>query len=171
MTEPQTQLTLFLLRHGKAKDKSRKDFDRPLTEFGRKQVAQKGLIINKRCPAINVILCSSALRTRETLQYLNLNPASTCILVEEDLYLADALTILNSLTLIGQGNSVLIIGHNPGLHQFACDLLPLPTAPRTDQELHLTSVFPTCALAEFKLSCHTWAEVRPHKGQLIAYHE
>ena len=65
--------TIYLLRHAKSswKDDSLDDFDRPLAARGRKaaKMVAEYLIRHRIEPA--QILCSSAVRTRETLERMN----------------------------------------------------------------------------------------------------
>lgn len=166
-------LTLFILRHGKASDQTNTDFDRPLTQRGQQQAFEKGLLLKQKAPSINTILCSEALRTRETLEYLDLNLKHAHIITDKKLYLCEPATLLMHIQQIQHAQSILLIGHNPGLHQFAYDLLPRhPNSPTTKiTEIDaLSASFPTCALAEFQFHCENWSDIRWHQGTLISYH-
>ncbi|CAI3936838.1 histidine phosphatase family protein [Commensalibacter papalotli (ex Botero et al. 2024)] len=162
-------LTLFILRHGKASDHANTDFDRPLTKKGQQQAAEKGLILKQKLPFINTIFCSSALRTRETLQYSNLDHDQSHIFIQKELYLCKPEVLLAHINQIDHGKSALLIGHNPGLHQFAYNLLPLYSKTRTPQEDALSASFPKCALAEFQFSCSDWSQINWHQGSLISF--
>ncbi|HEV2549794.1 MAG TPA: hypothetical protein VGU20_20940 [Stellaceae bacterium] len=62
-------------------------------------------------------------------------------------------------------DTVLMIGHNPGLHNFALTLAD------TDSVDHLPSPegkFPTCALATFSFDGR-WKDLRPGTGHLVSF--
>ncbi|MDI2090719.1 SixA phosphatase family protein [Commensalibacter oyaizuii] len=164
-----TPLTLFLLRHGQANKQGTTDFERSLTPHGQQQAISQGKLLKNIASKIDVILCSAASRTQETLQFLNLNTVSSRVTVSKDLYLADTQTLLKYTHHVEQGDTVLIIGHNPGLHQFAYDLLA-PTTKNNDAQHLLSISFPTCALAKIEFSCQYWFEIDFYKGRLSEYH-
>lgn len=164
-------LTLFILRHGKASDQANTDFDRPLTSRGQQQAIEKGLLLKQRTSSINTILCSEALRTRETLKYLNLDLKQTQIITDKELYLCDPETLLMHVQQVQHARSILLIGHNPGLHQFAYDLLPRNQSYQNQTIDALSASFPTCALAEFQFDYNNWSDIRWHQGTLISYHK
>lgn len=164
-----SRLTLFILRHGKASDDVDTDFHRPLTPKGQKQASEKGALLKQRLPFIDTILCSAAIRTRETLEYARLDTSQSNIFIKKELYLCNPEVLLAHINQIGHGTSALIIGHNPGIHQFAYDFLPIRHQHRSEQEDALAVSFPKCALAEFHFSCNDWSKVNWHQGSLIAY--
>lgn len=162
-------LTLFVLRHGKASDYADTDFNRPLTKKGQQQATEKGALLKQRLPFIDTIFCSAAIRTLETLEYAHLDTRQSNIFIQKELYLCNPEVLLAHLHQIDRGKSALIIGHNPGIHQFAYDLLPLRHQHRSEQEDALAVSFPKCALAEFHFSCDNWSEINWHQGSLAAY--
>lgn len=113
-------------------------------------------------PAPRLVLCSSAVRARETLDQAipSLHPAPK-ILYEERLYLASAQRLLERLQeLSDETDSVLLIGHNPGLHQLALTL--------AEESNGLADGFPTAALAALRLD-GAWETLRPRGAKLIDY--
>lgn len=164
-------LTLFILRHGKASDQANTDFDRPLTSRGQQQAIEKGLLLKQRTSSINTILCSEALRTRETLKYLDLDLKQTQVITDKALYLCDPETLLMHIQQVQRAKSILLIGHNPGLHQFAYDLLSKNQSTQDQMIDAVSASFPTCALAEFQFYCENWSDIHWHQGTLISYHK
>ncbi len=78
--------------------------------------------------------------------------------IESTLYHASATELIERLRVLPAGiESVLLIGHNPGLHDLACVLAP--PGPEA---------FPTGALAELELTIEAWEDVRPGCAQLRA---
>jgi len=155
--------TLYILRHAKAAPEDREgDAERPLTKRGRKAAAAMGAYLGglKRPPRL--VLCSTSLRTRETLDEVlpSLDPAPQTFF-EEALYLASARRLLERVQrLPDEADSVLVIGHNPGLHQLAATL--------SNDASGLADGFPTAALAVLRVP-GSWSSLRPHQAKLIDY--
>src|SRR5678815_1696117 len=65
-------LTLYLLRHAKSSwdDESQQDFERPLANRGRKAAAHLGQFIQEEGIDFDLVLVSSAVRTRETIELI-----------------------------------------------------------------------------------------------------
>jgi len=129
---------------------------------GHKAAAAMGEYLATLKPAPALVLCSTALRTRETLDRLapSLHGAPR-ILFEEALYLASARQLLERLQRLPESvHSVLLIGHNPGLHQLAMTL--------ASESNGLAESFPTAALAVLRIA-ESWAELHPRRAKLIDY--
>ncbi len=113
-------MKLILLRHAKSgwDDPELDDHDRPLSPRGRRAAPLVGAWLRARGHRPDWVLCSSALRTRETVDLLGLDGGEMRIL--RDLYLATAGTILRAAEREGAGaETVLIVGHNPGIARAA----------------------------------------------------
>jgi phosphohistidine phosphatase len=156
---------LYLLRHAKSswKDTSLPDHDRPLAGRGRR--AAKAIAGHLREHGIEpeLVLCSSARRARETLDRLEPVLAASAVRVEDDLYAASATQLLDRLHDVPDGvESVMLIGHNPGLQELALDLAR--PSPRADE---LAAKYPTAALATLDLPASTWREVDGDTAELV----
>ena len=118
---------LWFLRHAKSSwDQSGlPDADRPLAPRGRRaaEVLAAHLAASEIRPT--VVLCSSSLRTRETLAAIL--PAlgdALKIRIERALYGADAAQLLDQLRQVpNKASSAMLIAHNPGIQDLA--LAPL----------------------------------------------
>lgn len=106
----------------------------------------------------SLVLCSSARRTRETLDLLHdALGARVPIQIEPGLYLADAATLLARLRHVPpEVPSVLLIGHNPGLQELVAELTEAPGAASAEARARLRRKFPTGALARFRLKLDDW---------------
>lgn len=103
--------------------------------------------------APQLVLVSTSRRTLQTLQELEPWDAVPTVQPQDGLYLANADTILDAVAAAPPGvQSVLVIGHNPGLHELAHRLAGSPNlaSDRADAR-RLSDAFPSGALAEFAL--------------------
>ena len=85
--------------------------------------------------------------------------------MERALYGASADALIARLQrLPAECGSVLVIGHNPGLHELALEL----ARPRPEREA-LAAKFPTAALATLELQIDRWRELGPGAAELTAF--
>lgn len=117
---------LILMRHAKSdwSGGPSSDHDRPLNPRGRNASANLGDWLRATALIPDQILCSSAIRTRETCLRLKL-PDSVDLHETKTLYLASAEQILTALK-AATGDTVLMIGHNPGIGMAAEAILSAP---------------------------------------------
>lgn len=165
-------LTLALLRHAKSSwdDPAQEDFDRPLNERGLKAAPAAGAALVKLGIVPDLVLCSAAQRTRETLKHVMAAmalPTPPKTVIDEKLYLASPVTLLELIRDIPEGRScVLLIGHNPGLHALALTLTgrgdPVARAAMAVR-------YPTAALAVLKIDRDRWSGVRASDATLEAF--
>jgi len=160
---------LLLLRHAKSSwdDASLPDRERSLNKRGRRAAAAMREAIRGLGLAPDVILVSPARRTRETLEALE--PWDDTPLVEpvDALYLATAAQLFGVVRDQSETiRSIMLIGHNPGMHEFGVSL-----AGRTslsDATNRLLAGFPTGALAEFAIAS-PWRQLSAGGGQLVRF--
>jgi phosphohistidine phosphatase len=149
-----TMHQLLLLRHAKSSwdTASVPDRDRPLNARGRRAAMTMRRAMRDLGLSPDLILVSSARRTIETMDALE--PWDDTPLIEEmdDLYLANETRLLTALRDVSETvRSVLLIAHNPGMHDLAVAL----TDPRVSSEKLVQGLcegFPTGALAEFSVT-------------------
>ncbi len=112
-----------------------------------------------------LVLCSSAVRTRETLELIRPALGTSTVTVEDELYAAsfdDLLARLRSLP--DTVASVMLIGHNPGLEELALALASAGADLR-----RLEAKFPTAALATLTLADTAWDRLAQSSGALTAF--
>jgi phosphohistidine phosphatase len=108
-----------------------------------------------------LVLCSSATRTCQTLELLALKGTAE-VLIEDELYGATAIELLERLRQVsGDAASVLVIGHNPGIEELTLLLV--------GDDSGLGEKFPTAALAEVQLLIEGWPELGPGSGRLQSF--
>lgn len=161
-------LTLLLLRHAKSSwdDPGLDDFDRPLAKRGTRAAAAIGSFLGASGLKPGLVLCSAAVRTRATLALLlcELDDPPPEVLTNENLYLAGADAVLGELRRAGGTTpTVMVIGHNPGLHALA---LSLSGDGDRKALADLAMKFPTGALAVITFDCSRWSEIKPAAGRL-----
>jgi phosphohistidine phosphatase len=143
---------LIVLRHAKAAaGLGLPDFERPLTSRGRRDAAAAGEWLSDARLRPDLVRCSPAERTRETLGRLGVESE---VGFEPAIYDNDVGMLLELLG--GTGDDVgtlLLIGHNPSLHQLVHDL----TGDGGE-------TFPTCAIAVIDIE-GDWAGIRPGVGR------
>ncbi len=147
---------LLLMRHAKSSwdDPRLSDHARPLNPRGRAAAAAMREVMQELGLAPDIVLVSSSRRTLQTLEALE--PWTDTPLVEpmDALYLADVPQLLQVLHGVAEtARSVLLLGHNPGLHDLAVRLAGEELAGLGDSSLRrLSDGFPSGALAEFSVS-------------------
>jgi phosphohistidine phosphatase len=146
------------------------DRDRPLNPRGRRSMAVMRQAMRDLGLAPDMVLVSTARRTMETLE--ELEPWDDTPLIEpmDSLYLAGLSDLLAALHGVAETvRSVLLIGHNPGLHDLALALAgPRAVADGSAPERALAAGFPTAALAELVIG-GPWWELREGGGRLVRF--
>jgi phosphohistidine phosphatase len=158
----------LLLRHANAAGSGPSgDHSRPLNNTGRNAAAAIGGYLAGHGTPPAAVLCSSADRAVETWRIvaaqLRAPPEAR---VERSLYGGDASEVLAQISEIASGARVLlVIGHNPTLHQLAFSL-----SQQDDGEAlnRLARDFPPGALAEIEFDADEWAEIAPGSGSLVS---
>ena len=154
-------LTLILMRHAKSDwgSPGLADHDRPLNGRGMRDAPMMGGWLREKGHLPDQVLCSTATRTRQTLEGLG---SETPTAFMPSLYHAEPDTMHDAL-LQAQGRSVLMIGHNPGIAAFAEDLLEhAPDHPRFHD-------YPTCATLVAEFDLERWADLRPGTGRVLDF--
>jgi phosphohistidine phosphatase len=170
---------LMLMRHAKSapaktagppggrawgQDAEQPDHARPLNAAGHRAASAMREALRDHGFIPDVVLVSSARRTMQTLEALAPWDDSPLIEPMDRLYLAGAPLILQIVRGVSETvRSVMVIGHNPGLHELATLLLG-PTPQSGDAGLRrLMQEFPTGALAVFTVPQH-WRELSEAGG-------
>jgi phosphohistidine phosphatase len=163
---------LLLLRHAKSSwdDPKLSDHARPLNSRGRKAAGMMRQAMRDLGLAPDIVLVSSARRTLQTLEALEPWDDQPLIEPMDQLYLANALQLLGVLHEVSDtARSVLLIGHNPGLHDLA--LLLVGTAAMTANSPTLNRLaesYPTGALTEFSIPGQ-WSKLGEGGGRLLRF--
>jgi phosphohistidine phosphatase len=159
---------LHLLRHAKSSWKEGvEDHERGLNRRGREASRRVGRHLPASVGALDLVLCSSARRTRETLELVldELATRPRCV-IENELYAASKKELINRLRHLAESiGNVLLIGHNPGLHELAVALADTNSA---GFRLLEPDKFPTAARASFRIS-DAWSDIGCSRYELVDY--
>lgn len=144
------------MRHAKSSwdDPSLSDHARPLNRRGRMAAEAMRRTMGELGLAPDLVLVSSARRTMQTLEALE--PWADTPLIEpmDSIYLAMAPALLQTLRGVSDTvRSVMLLAHNPGLHELAMMLVGAHGMAHMDSTLQrLAEGYPTAALAEFAVT-------------------
>jgi phosphohistidine phosphatase len=160
--------TLHLLRHAKSswKDTALEDHERPLSKRGREVAKTMAKYLRRAKVAPDIVLCSTAVRAKQTLDPIakRLRPAR--VVFERGIYEVPQRKLWKYLwALPEKAESLLMIGHNPGVHELALALAD------TESRKHLPppgGKFPTGAMATFSFD-GAWKELRPNGAHLTLF--
>lgn len=158
---------LVILRHAKAERGHTTDHDRPLSPRGRADAIAAGRWLAESKYAPDLALCSSATRAKETwvLAATELEdgiPTS----YERGAYHADVPDLMTLLRATSdEVKTLLLIGHNPGLHYLVLGLIGSgPEALVRQAHEHMA----TAGLAVLEIP-GTWAELAEGGSKLTEY--
>ncbi|MEU4420643.1 histidine phosphatase family protein [Actinoplanes sp. NPDC024001] len=165
-----TSRTLILLRHAKAETPGDfDDYDRALIPRGESDAGAAGSWLADEKLHPDLVICSSAKRTRQTWQAASLTLAHDSrpapeVRYEEDLYWGGRTEVFDLLRAVpDEIRTVLIVGHNPTMSEVSALLMP-------DEQF-------TGVITELKtagLAVHTadipWAQAEPGAMPLVRQH-
>jgi phosphohistidine phosphatase len=158
---------LMLLRHAKSDWPSAgvRDRERPLNRRGRDAAPKMGAYIARAGLIPERVVCSTAKRARETCELvLDALPKRVAVTPEDRLYNAGQDSILDVIrTTPRDAHSLLVVGHNPGVHEMA---LALVASGDDLARERLQEKFPTAALAVIDFAVDDWGEVKRRLGRL-----
>lgn len=159
--------TLYLLRHAKSSwdDRTSSDFDRPLAPRGFRSAPQIGRFMRERELYPRRILCSAALRTRETLSALLPHLDQDLeITISRQLYNNDAdgyLAMVREQP--KEASPLMLIGHNPAMQDLANALIG---DGETEARAQLANKYPTAGLAVIRFQAERWKDIGAGAGVL-----
>jgi phosphohistidine phosphatase len=144
--------SLILVRHAKSDwgDSNLPDFERPLSERGKKDAPEMARRLQERVPVIDAFVSSPARRARKTAQVFALayDFPKEAIVLKDELYEPDARDFNHAVsTLEDRLNTVVMFSHNNGITDFAN---------------HLTNAFidsiPTCGIFAVRIQAERWQD-------------
>ena len=144
--------TLLILRHAKSSwnDPALADHERPLNKRGRRDASRMGELVREYGLIPDVVISSDAVRARLTAEAVaEAARYAGEILLDPHLYMACPADILSLLPVMPENaETVMIVGHNPGLEKLVEQL----TGERQD--------LPTATLAQIRLPIAQWRDLK-----------
>ncbi|SFS11182.1 SixA phosphatase family protein [Sphingomonas jatrophae] len=159
---------LFLLRHAKSgwDDPVARDFDRPLNAKGKRAARAIGRYLRDEKLVFDRVTASPATRVVETLDEVAAGRGATLAPVwDKRLYLASASALLDIVQdAANDSDSLLLVGHNPGLEELVLLLVPDREDDMTRDEIE--EKLPTASFVELRFDVASWDAVAENGGTL-----
>lgn len=154
---------LYLLRHAQSSHpRGVDDKDRPLNERGKQECKAMNDYFRQNNINPDVVLSSDAMRTKSTAQEVCAGINTEIVFIKK-LYLATAGEIIKEIAKLDEKvGAVMLVAHNPGIHEFALIL----SDDNNKKHFAGAAEYPTCALAEFLVNIEFWQDIEPGKGIL-----
>ena len=160
-------MRLLIFRHAKAEKGApgMRDRDRPLAPRGRKEAPRMGKYMARHKLLPHGALVSPALRTKETWEGLaSALPDPVPVTFEDRLYDSGPEAIVAVLRETGgRVPTVMIVGHNPGLHEAARLLI---ASGDVEARERLNEGLPTAGLVVIDFAGNDWDKLHPRSGRL-----
>lgn len=155
--------TLTILRHAKSswKNEGQPDYDRPLSRRGEENAPMMAARITEAGIRPSLIMSSPAARAWATAKLVAraISYPIEFLQREDRLYLAALDKLLDVMAEQDAAfNSIVLIGHNPGLTEFANYLLP-----------GVTDSIPTCGIVSFAIETGDWDLRQRNPAELLLY--
>ncbi len=162
-----TMRRLLLFRHAKAEhsEPGMEDRARKLIERGRKDAAKIGAYMASHGLIPDWVIASPSMRTRETWKFASgvFRPRLTAGMVDS-LYGATPHDILEAVRQApATARTLLVIGHNPGLHELA---LMLVASGDIEMRERLREKLPTSGLVIINFTPDDWGKLHARSGRL-----
>jgi phosphohistidine phosphatase len=162
---------LVLLRHAKSAWPDVADHERPLAGRGRRAAPAAGRWLRESGYVPDRVVCSTALRARETWQLaeaeLGAHPRTT---FEQRVYGASAAELLELARQTPSGvRTLVIVGHEPSMSALTLELARARPGSDGDEALErVRAKFPTAAIAVLAFT-GSWPELAPGRAQLAGF--
>lgn len=156
---------LILFRHAKSGYPAGvEDHERPLAERGRRDAPRMGAYLAAEQLLPDLVLVSSAARTRETFALAAPALGTSESREEPRIYEAPAERLLGVVRETPDSvRTLMLVGHNPGMEDLARTLIGFGDRYAFAR---LQQKFPTAGIAVVDLDAESWGEIVPRQGRL-----
>lgn len=142
------------------------DHERPLAPRGIREAGLAGDWIRQFAPPVDLVLCSTATRTRQTLARTGIDASAEFI---DRLYGASPSAVIDEINKVDESvDTVLLIGHEPAMALTALGLSANVEGNAAAAE-HISTKFPTSAIAVLRTD-ETWDALALGTAALTAFH-
>ncbi|HKY92438.1 MAG TPA: histidine phosphatase family protein [Nevskiaceae bacterium] len=153
---------LILVRHAKSSwdHEGLSDFERPLNDRGRRDAPAMGQRLQRFDLVPALVVSSPAMRAISTARLIaqELEIPLDHIQLREPIYDASVKALLAVAQGLPSASPVMLVGHNPGISEFAKLLAPCPF-----------DEVPTCAVVVIDLDVKAWKDVKAKTGRVARY--
>ena len=162
-----SERTLVLMRHAKSSyPDGVADHDRPLAARGQREAGLAGIWIRDHVAPIERVLCSSATRTRETLELADIDAPVDFL---DRLYGATPGSLISEVNAVDDAvRTLLVVGHEPTMSQVALGLAAPDGSNRTVVG-EISMKFPASGIAVLRPPGR-WADLQLGSAALVAFH-
>ena len=159
--------TLVLMRHAKSDYPAGvADHDRPLAARGIREAGLAGDWLRSTLPGVDAVLCSTAVRTRQTLDRTGIAAPVSYL---QQLYDTTAGAMLKEINRIDDDvTTLLVVGHEPTVSQVALGLAARP-ASNADAVGRIEMKFPTSGIAVLRVPTD-WSGLELSSAELASFH-
>ena len=163
--------TLLLLRHAKSDYPAQvADHDRPLAPRGIREAELAGDWLRAHAPAVDAVLCSTATRTRETLERTRIDAPTEFV---DRLYDATAGTVIDENNGVSsrfdrEVATLLVIGHEPTMSAVSLGLATAEGSNNAAAE-RISEKFPTSSIAVLRTG-DDWSQLALNGATLVTFH-
>ena len=157
---------LMLLRHAKTEraEPGERDRDRKLTKRGRNDAPLIGAYMARHDLVPDLALVSPATRAQETWALLaDCFAKAPKAVSEERIYNADPQRLMDVMAETEKAKSLVLVGHNPGLHDLAVQLIATGDVEARER---IAEGLPTSGLVVIDLAFDEWSRLHPYSGRL-----
>ena len=162
---------LFLFRHAKSSwsDLDLDDHDRPLNARGQNAAPMMGQYMQDNAINPAMVLCSSSVRTRQTLDlaFPDAHEGDPPVVYSREIYEAPPTLLLQCIATVEDSvSSLMLLGHNPGMQMLT---LQLAKTAQGDALARVATKFPTGALARISFRVESWRSLSQSRGHLVQF--
>ena len=163
--------TLLLLRHAKSDyPPGVPDHNRPLAPRGIREAALAGDWLRAHAPAVDAVLCSTATRTRETLERTRIDAPVEFV---DLLYESTPGTVIDEINRVasrfdGDVSTLLVVGHEPTMSALSLGLATEEGSNDAAAE-RIMAKYPTSAIAVLR-TAQSWDRLALNGAALVDFH-
>src|SRR6516225_2871226 len=157
---------LLLLRHSKTErpEPGERDRDRKLMPRGRADAPVIGAYMARHRLVPDLVLVSPAQRTMETWALVRAAFSKAPPVVKQDrIYNASTETLADLIRETDVATALLVVGHNPGLHDLATELIGSGDLEARES---LNEKLPTSGLVVIDFAFDDWSKLHDNSGRL-----
>jgi phosphohistidine phosphatase len=166
LREAKAMRRLLLLRHAKTErgEPGQRDRDRKLTDRGRDDAPVIGAYMVRHRLVPDLALVSPVTRAEETWTLVAAAFSKAPRVVKaERIYNAGPDTLIGLIRATRDAHSLLVVGHNPGLHDLAVQLIASGDGEARER---INEKLPTCGLVVVEFAFADWSRLHTGTGRL-----